>query len=217
VQTCAENAVCETVAQCGDEILCQICPPGGGLVCPEGTYEVPVCTNDATCFGISDCGDSIQCESCDVCPEGMRRVEVCPPGADCHQCEGDGDGLFPICAPEDAIRCPPQTTQIDGCLPDDPLCWVLDDGTACASNICPVRAPCGGIEANPVDACSPDALECFERSICGETITCEVVTFDCDDCEPFCPDGWERVPTCAADGRACMRIAECCSEIYCQR
>lgn len=216
VEVCEQSAICETVTECGGSILCQICPPGAGLVCPNGTYEVDLCTNDGACFEISDCGGSIACESCDVCPDGMIRVQACPPGAACHQCDGDNDGTFPICAPEDAVRCPPQTTQVDDCLEDDPLCWVLDDGVACRSNICPVRNPCGGVEANPVAACAEDALGCFERTICGESLTCEVVSHDCDDCEPSCPMGYSRVQQCAPNGRPCLHIAECCTELYCQ-
>lgn len=217
VEICSENAICDPVTECGQTILCEVCPPGGGLVCPEGMYEVAVCTNDGSCFGISDCSGSINCESCDVCPDGMIRVAACPPDTRCHQCQGDGDGLFPICAPEGAVRCPPHTVEIEGCPPDDPLCWVLDDGTACLSELCPVNVPCGGLEAQPVDACRPDALGCFERTLCGEALVCEVVSHDCDDCEPSCPEGWESVQRCAPDGRECMRIAECCNEIYCQR
>ena len=216
VQACEDGGVCETVTTCGDSILCQTCPPGAGFVCPEGMYEVDACTNDGSCFGITDCSGTIMCESCDVCPEGMIRVPDCLPDVPCFRCEGDGDGLFPACAPEDQVRCPPHTSQVDDCLEDDPLCWVLNDGTACLSTLCPVRSPCGGLEAEPVDACAPDSLGCFERTLCGDALTCEVVSHDCDDCEPSCPDGYSQVPQCVPDGRHCMRIAECCSELYCQ-
>lgn len=216
VQACEPGAVCETVMACGDSVLCQTCPPGAGLFCPEGSYEVEECTNDGSCFGYTDCAGSISCESCDVCPEGMLRVEACPPGVACHQCDGDGDGLFPICAPEAAVRCPPHTIEVDACLPGDPLCWVLDDGAACLSNICPVGNGCGGGEANPVDACAEDALGCFERDFCGDALTCEVVSHDCDACVPRCPEGQREVDRCAPDGRPCLYIAECCTELFCQ-
>lgn len=180
VDACADAAICEVVAICGQEILCQICPPGAGFVCGDGFERVDACPPDVACEVYADCAGEY------------------------------------ICAPIVVVGCPAYTRAVDGCLPEDPLCWSLADGTACQSDLCPVGSRCGGIEAEVVDGCSADALGCFDRQICGEAITCQVVSHDCDDCEPSCPDGARQVDRCGPSGLPCVRIAECCTEIYCE-
>ena len=218
VEACDPSAVCETIAECGLELLCQICPPGAGFICDEGAYEVEACTNDATCYELSDCSGSIACESCSVCPEGLIEVDYCPIDAACWSCPnvGDEDVAYPICAPADAVRCPPRTRPVEGCLPADQLCWVLDDGSACLSANCPYFNPCGGQEARRVRACPENTLGCFEREFCGEALICETISHDCDDCEPGCPMGYSPVPRCEPNGRDCVIVSECCAAVACE-
>lgn len=250
VEACGSGAVCETIAACGQSILCQICPPGAGFVCPDGLMPVDACPPGVDCVTYSDCAGDFICAPCVLeCPDDGVLVDACVDGDQlCERRTACGQAfacLHPVCdmpdpcpngtapVPDDVecddciiacgercqpigAGCPAHTMAVDGCLPGDPLCWVLDDGRACMSTACPAGLPCGGDHATAVDACAEDALGCFERDLCGEHLVCQVIAHDCDDCEPVCESGWRAVGRCAPNGRACERRVACCSEVFCE-
>ena len=209
---------CETPMYCLQVVDCLV-PP----TCPDGELKIAPCApNDAMCTLHSACGETFGCVSAECC----ERPNECPPDT----------FLDPTCTADDAAcariddcgrprwcrtqsTCPPHSHPVDACTLDDPLCWVLYDGQACLSDICPLADPCPAC-AIPVETC-PAGESCLRIRRCGDAQLCQFRPIpppgEGDACADSCEAGWQAVQGCRP-GRVCSRHLGCCGqELYCEQ
>jgi hypothetical protein len=64
--------------------------------------------------------------------------------------------------------------------------------------------------------CLQDDARCYQRSLCGQTITCTGPTAQCA-AYPSCQPDWVEVPSCPMNGTTkCVPVTRCGATIYCE-